>query len=72
MSINRATLNPGGMECEECGVIFVGSITHALCGICNARRLLALPENADLAERIDDFIANEMTSNNTGVNHDKG
>ena len=63
MRINRATSNPGGMECEECGVIFVGSITHALCGICNARRLLALPENVGMAERIDDFIANEMTAN---------
>lgn len=61
MQVNRATNDPGGMECEECGAIFVGASSHALCGLCNARRLLALPENAGLAERIDDFITDEYS-----------
>jgi len=52
MNVNRATDNPGGMECEDCGVIFVGSLTHALCNLCHAKMLLARPENADLEKRV--------------------
>jgi hypothetical protein len=70
MNVNRATDNPGGMECEDCGVIFVGSLTHALCNLCHAKMLLARPENADLAERIDDFIANEYSPPSGEVKHD--
>ena len=31
---NRATCFPGGMECEECGEIFIGGPEHSLCGVC--------------------------------------
>jgi hypothetical protein len=31
---NRASDNPGGMECQNCGVIFVGDESHSLCGVC--------------------------------------
>jgi len=31
---DRASEDPGGMECEECNVIFVGSDFHRLCAVC--------------------------------------
>lgn len=45
---DRPTANPGGMECEECGSIFVGDESHALCGICAAAP--ALPKGEEPAE----------------------
>ncbi|RWF44251.1 MAG: hypothetical protein EOS65_02425 [Mesorhizobium sp.] len=31
---DRPAQEPGGMECMECGVIFVGSEAHSFCAIC--------------------------------------
>lgn len=31
---DRATTEPGGMQCENCYVIFVGAEWHDLCGVC--------------------------------------
>ncbi len=31
---DRPTKEPGGMECQECGVIFIGAEWHALCAVC--------------------------------------
>ena len=31
---DRAAQEPGGMECCECGVIFVGSAAHDQCAVC--------------------------------------
>jgi len=31
---DRATTEPGGCECDECGVIFIGSAADNLCGVC--------------------------------------
>ena len=31
---DRMTRDPGGMECEECNVIFVGADYHRLCAVC--------------------------------------
>ena len=33
---NRATNNPGGCECENCGCIFIGGPEHSVCGDCFA------------------------------------
>lgn len=33
-SRNRPTDAPGGMECQECGCIFIGAEQHSLCGVC--------------------------------------
>jgi hypothetical protein len=34
---DRATTEPGGMECMECGVIFVGAEHHYRCALCDAK-----------------------------------
>lgn len=34
---DRPTNEPGGMECEECGVIFIGAEWHTICAVCYAR-----------------------------------
>ena len=31
---DRATSNPGGCECNECGAIFIGGPEHELCAVC--------------------------------------
>lgn len=31
---NRPAYNPGGMECEKCGAIFIGADWHYYCGVC--------------------------------------
>lgn len=31
---DRPATNPGGMECLECGVIFVGEEWHGRCALC--------------------------------------
>ena len=31
---DRATQDPGGMECEECNVIFIGAEYHRICAVC--------------------------------------
>ena len=31
---DRMTAEPGGMECEECNVIFVGAEYHRICAVC--------------------------------------
>lgn len=33
-SRDRPTSNPGGMECEKCGCIFVGAEWHQFCRVC--------------------------------------
>lgn len=38
---DRPAKNPGGVECERCGCIFIGEEWHSLCGIC-----FASPPNA--------------------------
>lgn len=32
---DRPAANPGGMECEECGGIFIGEEWHSRCKICD-------------------------------------
>lgn len=32
---DRPATNPGGMECIECGVIFVGEEWHYVCAVCD-------------------------------------
>lgn len=31
---DRMTEEPGGMECEECNVAFVGAEYHRICAVC--------------------------------------
>lgn len=31
---DRATSEPGGCECDECGAIFIGGPEHNLCAVC--------------------------------------
>jgi hypothetical protein len=31
---DRATSEPGGCECDECGTIFIGGLEHNLCAVC--------------------------------------
>ena len=31
---DRMIEDPGGMECEECGVIFIGAEYHRICAVC--------------------------------------
>ncbi len=31
---DRPATSPGGMDCQECGVIFVGEEWHHLCAVC--------------------------------------
>ncbi len=31
---DRSTDEPGGMECENCGCIFIGAEWHSLCAVC--------------------------------------
>lgn len=31
---DRATEDPGGMQCEECDVIFIGADYHRICAVC--------------------------------------
>ncbi len=33
-SADRATSEPGGCECMECGRIFIGAPWHTVCGLC--------------------------------------
>lgn len=35
---DRATTEPGGMECMKCNCIFIGDESHDLCAICFAGR----------------------------------
>jgi rubrerythrin len=35
---DRPTSEPGGMECQTCGVIFVGAEWHYDCAVCDAKR----------------------------------
>lgn len=34
---DRPAKNPGGMECQECGVIFIGEEWHYECAVCAKR-----------------------------------
>lgn len=38
---DRPAAEPGGMECEECGRIFIGAEWHALCAVCLRRHFRA-------------------------------
>lgn len=40
---DRQTSQPGGCECEQCGVIFIGGPQHNLCGVCARAALAAQP-----------------------------
>jgi hypothetical protein len=31
---DRPAKNPGGMECEQCGCIFIGESWHIFCAVC--------------------------------------
>lgn len=31
---DRMTEEPGGMQCEECDVIFIGADYHRVCAVC--------------------------------------
>ncbi len=33
---SRPASEPGGMECNSCGCIFIGAEWHALCAVCDA------------------------------------
>jgi rubredoxin len=43
---DRPAANPGGMQCEDCGAIFVGAEWHARCAVCEgkAQPMPAAPE----------------------------
>jgi hypothetical protein len=43
---DRATSEPGGCECYECGVIFVGAEHHTICGVCHRVNTAAEAERA--------------------------
>lgn len=45
---NWPTDNPGGMECTECGRIFIGGPEHSTCAICEADR----SSRAELADAL--------------------
>lgn len=34
---DRLASEPGGCDCHECGVIFVGAEWHTLCAVCDSR-----------------------------------
>lgn len=33
---DRPAIEPGGVECQQCGCIFIGSEWHGLCAVCLA------------------------------------
>ena len=47
---NRATNNPGGCECENCGCIFIGGPEHSICGDCFAAYKEAMREDEQRSE----------------------
>jgi hypothetical protein len=40
---DRPAKEPGGCECMNCGVIFIGAEWHTLCGICVDEELFTPP-----------------------------
>lgn len=34
---DRPATNPGGMDCQECGVIFIGEEWHSRCAVCERK-----------------------------------
>jgi len=49
---DRAAKEPGGVECIECGRIFIGEPWHSLCAVCFAK-----PSYAQLAESLDQSLS---------------
>ena len=50
MSKDRATTEPGGCECHDCGCIFIGGPGHDICGDCDAARKEAMRQDEQRAE----------------------
>lgn len=51
-SFDRPAKNPGGMQCEQCDVIFVGEEWHALCALCDRMVTLSIhPDPTGTAEK---------------------
>ena len=49
---DRPAANPGGMECEECGAIFVGAEWHSRCAVCEGRAK-PMPAAPDVTKKTD-------------------
>lgn len=45
--LNRPSANPGGMECQTCGRIFIGDESHSECGLCHNTRPTAVASHAE-------------------------
>ena len=46
---DRPARNPGGMECEKCGAIFIGEEWHVYCAVCvdEIARAISKQQGAD-------------------------
>lgn len=58
---DRMATDPGGMECEECNVIFVGAEYHRICAVCAGINEPPLPrvvshQNNDLSAILADAL----------------
>jgi hypothetical protein len=63
---DRAAINPGGMECQTCGHIFIGEEWHTQCAVCvsaqESKPVISLPHSAEMRELAKQaLIANERT-----------
>ncbi len=47
---SRATDEPGGQECNDCGCIFIGAEWHSVCSVCNDAREHAQRQDQQRAE----------------------
>src|SRR5687768_5427237 len=57
---DRPAANPGGMDCQECGVIFVGEEWHQLCAVCEAHRVPAMTDTNSKAQVTDAMVRAAM------------
>lgn len=49
---NRPSANPGGMECQTCGRIFIGDESHSECGLCHNTRAAAEDHCVDMRKMV--------------------
>lgn len=62
---DRPTSNPGGMDCQHCGVIFVGDESHSLCAVCAAKGW----DRINAESRLYDAVMNLTTQHGDGMDY---